>query len=456
MRKVWLLCVLIVFLGISCDDLQETVSFDPSLTLEFSHDTIAFDTLLSDIKSPIQRFTVFNPNEAAIQLSSILLGLGDRSDYSLIINGKESNTITNEVILGGDSIQVLVDVTIFPRDKDLPYLVKDSVIFSWNGNMEDVKLVSWGQDAIPLSRQAICNETWTNQRPYIIEDTVLVEENCLLTIEKGAKVYFKNNAGLFIQGRLVAEADSSDHIIFTNSRFDSGFDAVPGQWNGIFFLEGSTNNSISFAEISNAQVGLRIGTPDEDDLPDIFVRNTKIFNMSVAGILAFTSDIMAQNTLIYNCATYLVGGFAGGNYTFNHCTFSNETSSFAQDDASIQFSDNIVISEAELLVDELRVGFTNSILWGANDEELLINNGGGTEPNLSLIANIIRSATSLENNITSQEFNFPGFTAPFNFDFSLDTLSNAKDRGEPAGIKDDITGHLRDEMPDIGAYERIE
>lgn len=456
MKTIKAILLIGILHAISCSIPEESISFDPSLELTFSNDTVTFDTLLSDIQSPIQRLTVFNPNSEAIQLSSISLARGVDSDYSVIINGKPQNTVNQETIFGGDSIQILVDIDVNPRNQDDPYLVKDSIVFNWNGNSEHVKLVSWAQDANPVSQQVLCDEIWTSDRPYIISDTVVVDADCSLTIEAGTSVYFQNDAIMFILGSLVAAGDSSNNIVFTNSRFDSGFDEVPGQWLGIYFLEGSTGNTISYAKISNAEIGLRVGTPDDDNDPDVQIANTEIFNMSVGGILGFTSDIQVTNSLIYNCATYLAGGFAGGNYQFQHCTFSNESSFFIQDEPSVQFSDNIIISETELLVDQLSLTFENSIIWGSNNEELLINNGGGTDPIVVLSSNIIRSPTEIEGNVTSQDFNYPGFKSPFDFDYSLDTLANAQNAGTPIGILDDITGKLRDDEPDIGAYERFD
>ncbi|NQZ76434.1 MAG: right-handed parallel beta-helix repeat-containing protein, partial [Ekhidna sp.] len=240
------------------------------------------------------------------------------------------------------------------------------------------------------------------------------------------------------------------------ARFDGIYNEVPGQWNGIYFLEGSTENEISHAEIFNGQVGLRIGTPDEDDIPDVRISNTAIYNMSTAGILAFTSDVMATNTLIYNCGTYLVGGFAGGNHTYLHCTFSNEPAFFVQDEPTVQFSDNLVLSENEVLTDELNLNIFNTIIWGTADEELLLNNGGGQQITAILQSNIIRSENELEGNFTSTAVNFPGFVDAFFGDYQLDTLAFAKDKGSIIGVTTDLNGITRDDMPDIGAFERIE
>lgn len=448
--------LLIPIIWISCDSVDDDFSFDHNLEITFSSDTVSFDTLLTDTRSATRRLTVYNENNASILVSNISLGKAERSDYSIIISGQEGTSQPNERILPGDSLLILVEVNIGPRNQNLPYLVKDSVIFDWNGNTAHVKLVSWGQDGNRVQNQALCDVTWTNERPYVVSDTVLIQPNCTLTIEAGASVFFENDAVMFIQGSLKAIGDSANHIIFRNARFDGVYDQVPGQWNGIYFLEGSSNNEVAFAEIFNAQVGLRVGTPDEDKVPDLLVNNTAIYNMSQAGILGFTSDIEATNCLIFNCGTFLVGNLAGGNYTYRHCTFSSEPSFFVNEDPSVQFSDNIVISDTELLTADLNVELTNNIIWGNSDEELLINNGGGANVTANLTTNIIKSGVEIDNNFTSQAFNFPGFKGLFSFDFSLDTLAFAKDIGTSIGVAHDFLDAPRDQMPDIGAFECIE
>ncbi|KAJ1442310.1 hypothetical protein B484DRAFT_426870 [Ochromonadaceae sp. CCMP2298] len=347
-----------------------------------------------------------------------------------------------------------------------PYLVKDSIIFNWNSNSEHVKLVAWGQDVKKVETQSICTTIWTNDRPYYIDGILEVEEGCTLTIEEGTEIYFYNNSLLLISGNLVAIGDSANHILFSSSRFDSGYGSVPGQWSGIIFLEQSTNNELAFCTIQNADIGLGLGyqivnnslipgSMNNSFQTEMEIRNTIIRNASTAGLLAFNSIVSATNTLIYNCGSFLIGNFAGGTYSYQHCTITNEASRFSHDDPTIQFSDNAIVGE-ELLVDDLNVELTNCIIWGSQEEELLINNGGQAMINSNISSNIIRSGQDIPNNFTSQQFNFPGFTNPYANDFSLDTLAFAKDKGIDIGIMKDIIDANRDPMPDIGAYERIE
>ncbi|MEM6735794.1 MAG: hypothetical protein AAGC64_09255 [Bacteroidota bacterium] len=455
----------------SCDRDEESVSSDPGLGIIFSTDTIAFDTLLSSSLSSTRRLSVFNPNKSAIRFSNISLALGRSSDYSVIINGREATSVSNEVLFGGDSLLILVAININPRNEDDPYMVKDSIVFEWNSNAEHVKLLAYGQDTRNLKNESLCDVVWDNSRPYTVDGTVVVEVGCTLTIEKGTNVFFNNDALLLVQGNIMAIGDSSNNIVFTSSRFDSGFDLVPGQWDGIILTEES-NSAFSFCTIENSEIGLGAGYTVRENREEnrielvpgpisntlqteLKMSNMRIKNCSLAGVLAFNSLVQSTNALIYNCGQFLFAGLAGGNYQLYHNTLSNDPSSFVLESPSVQFADNTII-DGDVLTDELILNIKNSIIWGPSNEELLINNGGESSLFLMLNSNIIRSSKEIENNFTSLEVNFPGFKNRFLFDYSLDTLSFAKDKGEVLEVSVDITGAPRDIYPDIGAFERIE
>ncbi len=458
MKRVFYLVIAVwAVMLLACEPEVEQVSGDQGLKLTFSSDTVLFDTLLTTSpKSLTKRFRIYNPNSKAVKVSDIRLGKGTDSDYSVIINGKTSTSVQDEVIFGGDSLLVLVDARIDPQDESLPYLVKDSVIVEWNGNSDHVKLVAYGQDANFINSELICDEVWTNDRPYVIYSLALVDSLCTLTIEPGTKIYLDTDASLFVQGTLKVLGDSGNHVTFRNTRFDENYITAPGQWGGIFFLEGSKNNEIRYADIENGQVGLRVGIPDDDNEFDLEVSHSTIRNMSVAGILAFTSDIYAYNVQIHNVNQFLVGNFAGGYYRYEHCTFANNASDFLTDDPLLQFSDNIIIEDDKLLTGDLYLEMTNCIAWGKGDEQLLFSNEGGAGFDINVSNNIVKSAEELGDNYTSQESNFPGFVDPLSHNFQLDSLAFARDRGVDIGIADDLNGMPRDAKPDIGAFERID
>jgi len=48
---------------------------------------------------------------------------------------------------------------------------------------------------------------------------------------------------------------------------------------------------------------------------------------------------------------------------------------------------------------------------------------------------------------------FPKFMNPYIYRFQLDSLSPAIDTAAALGVKLDLAGRVRDDKPDIGAYE---
>ncbi len=448
----------IVLLVYACSPVEEEITTDQNARLAFSSDTVIFDTLFSSVGSITKRLKVFNQNKNAVNLSSIQLGKGSNSDYTIIVNGEERNNFNNEVILGKDSMLILIKVKIDPKDEDLPYLVKDSIVFVSNGNSEHVKLVTWGQDATFINGEIIdCNATWNANRPYVIYNFALVDTLCTLDVEAGARIYIDNGASLFVKGSLRLNGVLDDKVIVRNTRLDPKFTISPGQWDGIYYLEGSFDNKVEHAIISNGTTGLRVGTPDDDLDYDLEIGNTVIEHMSVAGIQAFTSDIRAYNTVVYNCNEYVIGNFLGGNYVYEHCTFTNEPTSFFREGPSFQFSDNIVAGDNSLLTADLNLKIVNSILWGNEDDEFLISASGQQQVVLELHDNIIRTTDAAYEeigNTISIDNNFPGFHNLFLFDYQIDSLGNARDKGDDIGIAFDILGTPRDDNPDYGAYER--
>ena len=126
---------------------DEVISENPGYQLSFSTDTVTFDTVFTSIGSVTKRFIVRNRNPNALIIENIFVGKGNESPYSITVSGYESNNVQNQQILGNDSLLVLVTVKIDPSDESLPFVVRDSVVFITNGNVQDVKLQSWGQNA---------------------------------------------------------------------------------------------------------------------------------------------------------------------------------------------------------------------------------------------------------------------------------------------------------------------
>lgn len=452
---LYFLLLSLVWFACSMEDDTNPVGVEVG-ELIFSTDTVSFDTLITSRTSITRRFRIFNPSKQDIVLNEIAVAGGEDSFYDIIVNGKQGASVRDELLGEGDSLLVLVNVNIDPNDQNLPFLVKDSVIVNWDQNQTDIKLEAWGQNANFLRGAIICDDTWTNERPYVIQESVLVDTLCTLTIEPGARILVDNGASIIVQGTLDVQADSGNVVTFRNTRFDPSFLRAPGQWRGLIFLPGSRNNRLSYVTIENAIDGIfTFGTNIASLRVQMALDHTTIRHMSNSGIQAFSSEIEVSNSQIYDCGGFMASHLVGGQYTYDHCTFTNEQTSFIRDEPSVVFLDNLPGSD-EPLVADLFLSITNSIIWGSEDEELFIGNEGGAMIESFIEQNIIRSEAEIPNNFTSQDFNFPGFIDPFSFDYQLDSLAFARDKAIDSSITDDLLGIPRDATPDIGAFERVD
>jgi len=454
----------------ACEPEQEQLTFDSSVALRLSTDTVLFDTLFTSQRSITKRFRVYNDNENAVNITSIEIDGGTQSAYKIFINGRKGASFENITLLGEDSLLVLVEATIDPMDENTPFIVEDQLRFLTNGNDQEIKLVAWGQDAVFLNGEILaCNTTWTAERPYVIFNSVLVDSLCNLNVEAGAKIYSHKGSFLLVQGSIEVQGIADNKVLFSNDRFDEGFENAPGQWGGIIFLEGSGENSIIHADIRNAEFGIYLGTPDVDETPDLILGNVRIENIGGSelftgniinaqpgyGILAISSDLYAFNTIINNCEINTVGNFAGGNYRYEHCTFANFSFDFFRNNPSVVFANNLLLDDENALVSDLNVSVTNSIIWGSLNEEIILSASGEASFTVDLSNSILRSQLDLveNNNILNSD---PLFVNPVIYNYALDTLSPAIDMGLEIGITQDYKGNPRDDNPDIGAFERKE
>lgn len=437
--------ILILIIWTACTSFEDNISKDKNLQLIFSSDTVSFDTLLTAKKSATQRLIIKNPNKNAIKLDEIRLSKNS-ADYQLIINGQPTNQSLSEVIPAKDSLLIIIESTISPRNKNKPYLIEAGILFSWNENRTRIPLITYGQDTKKLAKKTVCNEVWRNTRPYLISDTIFVEKNCELTIEKGATLFFEKNGALVVNGKLKAIGDTSQYIVFKNTRFDNIFSETAGQWKGILLTGKEQTHQLAYVKISNADVALKITETK------VTIQNTEIKHMKTAGILAESAEINMTNSLIYNCGNYMAGHFGGGKFNYTHCTFSNVPSLFSFEKSSVYFDGSKLEDEKKIEL-PLSVNLTNCIIWGNKNEELLIK---GEKLTSKLNNNIIRSNKKRANNFNSQRANFPGFKNYSIYDYSLDTLAFAQNKGIKTSVIKDIKDITRDEKPDIGAFERVD
>ena len=446
----FLTLITFIFILAACN--EEEV-YSEATSLEFSADTLLFDTVFTSVGSFTQRLKVYNPSNKGVTIKNLALAGGSSSYYGLVVNGDQANDFEDIQLLPKDSLLILVNVEVDPSDEDLPFIVKDSIVFSSAGNLWDVDLIAWGQDAYFYSDSIIpCNTVWTADRPYVIYNSILIDTPCQLTIEAGTKVYSHPGSSIFVRGTLLVEGSPENRVLFSNDRLDEGFRNASGQWGGLSFLEGSDNNIIQYTDIRNAVNGIRVGTPDDNDDADLQLLQTRVENMSGYGVLAFTSDISAENVLINNCRLGGFAGLAGGNYSILNSTIANYPIGFLFDGPALVLGDNVLLANDEVLEADLAVSLANTVVWGISNDEILLSETGNNLVSFDFENNLLKTTnTSLGLNSLYNEV--PDFTGPQEYNYLPISTSILIDRGADLGIIIDLFGNGRSTPPDIGAIE---
>ncbi|MFD2999905.1 hypothetical protein ACFS7Z_06010 [Pontibacter toksunensis] len=448
-----LLPLLLLLSLISCEPRDEAITTDPAAVLEFSADTVLFDTVFVSRGSITKRLKVYNRNEKAVRISEITLAGAAASPYQLTINGVQSPLANNVELRGGDSLYVLVKVNINPTDENLPFLVADSILFQTNGRQQNVKLVAYGQNAYFHRKGTIGEAVWESDKPHVLLDSVLVQEGATLTVKRGARIYGSNKSVLLVNGRLLVEGTPEERVVFAGYRQEEAYKTAPGQWEGIRILTRSSNNELKYADIRNTRYGLRIGNPGK---AGTVVEGCEIAYAFIDGIIAFTSDVKVTNTLIHNCGQYGFGGLGGGNYEVLYTTIVSYNSKTVRETPLFVVTDFIPGTEIKNQPTSLRL--VNSIIYSDSytikDEVLVSPVAAVTEiSNNLLLTEVYKEVFALNGNKLNEA---PKFKAPAQADFSLDTLSPASSAAiYLPTVPADLKGTSRSTtQPDAGALER--
>lgn len=445
--------------------------------LKFSVDTVTFDTIFTTIGSTTRRFTVQNPYEEDVLISRIRLAGGDASNFRLNINGYKGSELYEVALPAKDSIFIFVEVTIDPNGQNLPMVVQDSIEFTTNTNFQSVMLEAYGQDFKLIKSERINTTTWTAEKPYLVYDYAYVDSTATLTIEPGTKIYFHKDAGLYVRGNIIADGTFEAPIIMRADRLEPTYENIPDQWNGVVLYSGSHNNLLNFVTIKNANIGLQVGTIENEGYATVELTNSRIENMAYAGLFAMKSKIFAYNDVIANCGYYAAALLVGGEYEFYHTTIANYWGNYG---AAIRTTPSLVISNVLIVEnsngesisyngDLAKATFGNSIVYGNIGNELELGNNNENAFNYLFDHCIIQAPDTIDtsnkdhyiNVMVGDDYN-PKFVDPYDeLIYELDTLSAAKDMGTSVysnRFPIDLLNKNRnsDDGPDLGAYERIE
>ena len=452
---------------------REFINEDPEAKLRFSTDTLHFDTVFTTVGSITLPLKLFNDYSTTLNVSNISISGGEVSNFRANVDGEPGDVFTDISIPPFDSLYMFVEVTVDPNAEALPYVIEDSIQFITNGNEQHVKLIAWGQNANFHYGEILCDTVWTDNLPHVIIGSVLVDTLCQLTISAGTDIYMHGGSAFYVLGSLKVYGVKDNPVTFQGDRLEDFYQDLPGQWEGIYYLRGSTNNVLDYAVIKNGIEGITLGFSTNPDLgsflsnqPVVTINNTIISDIQNNGITSLNSKIKATNTLIYNIGGSNAALFMGGDYTFRHCTLAGYGSSNLTHQAPVLGVFDYYAFNTEIVVqnDLSNARFENCIIYGTiaeGDEVVADTLDTVTVFNMSFDHCVLRTTlTPALLNATDCFLNQePVFANTGERNYCPTTGSPAINAGietpaDPVTI--DIRGHIRPfgaTLPDIGAYE---
>ncbi len=467
--------------------IDESFTADPADQPAFSTDTLAFDTVLTEINTVTRFFKVYNPHDEFLRIDDVRIAGAHPDFFRINVDGRPGPVVRDVEIPARDSIYVFVEALIDPDQPESvsPFIIEASVSFTTLGVDQQVLLVAYGQNAnylpgpdqpnrISLLTCDLGTVTWDDPRPYVLYGTLLID-SCTLVLPPGARLYvhggIANNAigiyqdGLIYtlpNGRFVADGTVERPVIIRDDRTEPDYE---GTWAGLRFGPESGPHTLRHARISQGIVGIYA-----DSLSRVSIDHCQVFNTGGPGFLARHAFATVSNSLFYGNDGQAVALTYGGQYTLDHCTLAN----FGNGAEALLMNNFFCIDpplcSEGIFLNPLDVTVRNSIMVGSSTDECWIVDAASNDPsmlqiimqhNLVMVDDLLGPSyypgffTDICNPCTEWSTQDPLFLDLFKDDYHLDTMSVAIGKGVPLpGLTDDLDGKPRDPvMPDLGCYE---
>ncbi len=483
---ITILASIIVFF--SCTPEDDFITSNTA-KLEFSLDTLRFDTVFTERGSATRILKVYNRHNKSIRISNISLA-SPNSSFRINVDGIPTASIEEVDIAAEDSLYIFGEVTVDPDDpvSISPYVIYDEIVFETNGNTQEVKLEAWGQNAnyIPnrFSSDSLSLITcpgelvWDDPKPYVIFGVLFID-NCTLTIAAGTQVHFfgglarledeegnttiYNDGLLYILpgGTLNVEGTLEDPVVFQGDRLEEEFEDISGQWAGIRLAAGSSGHVMEHAIVKNSIVGVRA------DSTDLTLKNVQFFNTSGSGLVSVRSNIKAENSLFHSNNGNCVQLEYGGVHDFKYCTLA----SYGVDASALRMTNVLCLDQfcTEYRENALNASFKNSIIFGSRKDEISLFEIPDAEFNYNFENCLVR-IDELDDEMGNHTDFFDHCDPCINAttgdvvffdvdedDYHLDTLSIAERQAVPIPtILFDLDGEERAaDSTDLGCFEYI-
>jgi hypothetical protein len=471
--------VLMILVNASCSKVR-TLSSGGSIN--FSVDTVKFDTVFTAAGSFTYSFLIYNPQGEEITISSVRMQEGVNSYFHLNVDGFVVNNTTGFTSTSGsntlkiaphDSMYVFATVDIDPNNTLSPFLITDSFIATLNGKQYILPFTAYGRNAYYMVADSINVLTlWDTMKPYVVIHNFVVGPLGTLNIPARCQVYMHQDASLIGYGTLNLNSNynsaiSNDSIVIQGDRLDRayfGYVGYPGEWCGIWYLPGS-NGTITHTILKNCGGGtsyynyftqpaaIQVGNG-----ASLSIDHSIIENSLSLGLLSDSGILTASNCLVNTTGGQALAIEQGGFDSITNCTFANYGTTLVNhaNAGTAAILNYFSPDGVTYYYGALNAVMRNCIVYGSLDSEIICDAAPNAAAYLLMDHCLLKMGAVRESFVHFNTCIFnedPLFKNPGNGDFHLSTGSPAIDSGITVpGIGANLDGVNWESPPNIGCY----
>ncbi len=270
-----------------------------------SDSLINLDTLPSEYLSATYKLSIYNPKTKDLCLPRIFLQSKGALGFSINLNGSSATSFERVSIPAQDSLLLFVRAFLPLGKDDAPTEVTDSVLFiDYGGAKLSIPVKAIRQNVDHLNVLSLkTNLLRDSKRPWLISDSVVVEQGATLTLRYPAQIWFKQKAYMRVKGKLLVQGTARKPVRFCGTRWDKFIPLVPysrltAQWGGLFFDKGA-KASLNYLDLLNARWGMIFPLENEDEAI-AKISHCKISNIKGVGIRAGRGQFLIEDSEISN------------------------------------------------------------------------------------------------------------------------------------------------------------